>query len=300
MTGALVPLHLDPLALSPQLVVLLVWSAGVLLLLAWWYGRGLMRLRRHPQGRRRLRLRPLALVVGCLVTAAALLPPLGTIAEARLSTHMGQHMALVLGSAPLLALGAPGPCILAGMPAGLRRVMVASIRRVPASWLGAPVLAWVLFVGLLWLWHLPGPYDLAVRSDAVHVLEHATFLATAWLFWWHLASPSRRRLEGPLATLYVAAVIPPAGALGAMLTFADQPLYATQATMTAALGADPLLDQRIGGLVMWVPMDVGLIVVAVGLFGHWLARKEQHEALVTLASGSAGVRPAKNRTGAHA
>lgn len=299
MSGAYVVVHVDPGALPAVTVVLLSWSLAALLLLVW-YARGLRRVRRHARGRHLHRWRPLAFLGGAAVVLVATLPPLGMLAEGRLSTHMAQHMVLVMGAAPLLALGAPGQALLAGMPTPARRRVVAFVRRLPLSVLGAPFLAWALHVGALWFWHLPTAYDAAVRSDAAHALEHGTFLATAWLFWWHLATPSRRRLEGPSAVFYVVAAIPPGAALGAVLTFAGNPIYPVQAAATAALGGDPLLDQRIGGLVMWVPMDLGYILVAVLLFSSWFTGMQQRSAPADAGSVNRPTRPVRSRMGVRA
>jgi putative membrane protein len=74
--------------------------------------------------------------------------------------------------------------------------------------------------------------------------------------------------------LYVVAAIPPGAALGAVLTFPSHPLYPAQAARAAASGIDPLLDQRIGGLVMWVPLDFAYILLAVLLLSRWLRSME--------------------------
>jgi putative membrane protein len=274
--------HIDLFALGGTSLVLVSWSVAAMVLVGWCYTRGLRRIRRHPQGRRLHRWRPFAVVGAAVVVLAAMLPPLGTLAEARLSTHMAQHMMLILVAAPMLALAAPGQALLAGMPSAVRQRVVAVVHRLPLSVLCAPLLAWALHVGAVWFWHLPAPYEAAVRSDAAHLLEHAAFFGTAWLFWWHLATLSSRRLRGPAAVLYMVAAIPPGAALAAVLTFAGSPIYDEQAAATAALGADPLLDQRIGGLVMWVPMDLGYILVAVLLFNRWFKGMQQSGAAVAV------------------
>jgi cytochrome c oxidase assembly factor CtaG len=234
-----------------------------------WYVRGLRRLSRTSRGRAH-RGRPWALAAAALVTAAVTAPPAGELLEERLATHMAQHMTLILVSAPLLAVSGCGLPLLTGLPRALRRVVVRIQHRLAASTVLGPHLAWGAYIGALWLWHLPAAYDEAVRSTYAHVTEHACFLVTAWLFWWYLIGPARRRLRGPAAVLYVAAAVPPGAALGALLTFSGHPLYPTQAQDAHAAGADVLFDQRVGGLVMWVPMDFVFVAIAVVLVGGWL------------------------------
>jgi cytochrome c oxidase assembly factor CtaG len=267
-----VPLHAHAAHAAHADTTTLAVLAGSVLLgspVAWCYVRGLRRVRSHPQGRRTQRWRPYAAVAGVLVVLVVCSPPVGEHLEDRLSTHMLQHLALIMVAAPLIALASPGQPLLAGLPRGLRRSLVRAARRLPTSSLLSPHLAWALFVAALWLWHLPVAYDAAVRSETLHLLEHAAFLSTAWLFWWHLAVLGRHRLRGPVALLYTLAAVPPGAALGAMLTFPGHPLYPLQAAHAAASGIDPLLDQRIGGLVMWIPIDFAFLLVAVLILARW-------------------------------
>jgi putative membrane protein len=281
----------------PAVALLAVLVAGGAVL-AWWYAVGLGRLLARDHGRARGARRDAVrgpvrggrhgrraayLLAGLgsalLVTAS----PLGAVLDQRLSTHMAQHVVLICVSAPLLALAAAWPTVLAGMPAPVRRRITSLRHRIPTAGLLGPHLAWALHVGALWLWHLPAAYDAAVRSPLLHIAEHTAFLGTAWLFWWHLARLGRHRLRGPAAMLYVVAAIPPGAALGAVLTFADRPLYAAQAALARAAGTDPLLDQRLGGLAMWIPLDFAYLALAVGLFAHWLRRLgRQHAASGTM------------------
>jgi len=270
MSGALVPLHVTTGGLGAAGAALLVVGGLVSVLLLGCYLRGLVRVRRHPQGRRRQRAwRPLALTASVVSLLVVTLPPLGEVLEQRLATHMVQHIVMIMVSAPLLALAAPGQPTLAGMPGPVRRPLVRLGHRLPGAVLLAPGLAWVLHVAALWAWHMPAAYDAALDSELVHLCEHACFLLTAWVFWWHLATVAQRRLRGPAALLYVVAAVPPGAALGAMLTFPQHPLYPAQAAHAAASGINPLLDQRIGGLVMWIPLDLVYLAIAVLLMGRW-------------------------------
>jgi len=234
------------------------------------YLRGLAVLRQHEQGRRQQQGRPWALLAGVLVVIVFTATPLGELLEHRMWTHMTQHVVLIMVAGPLLAFSAPGPVLLAGLPREVRRPLVRAFRRLPLALVLSAPAAWILQVAAMWVWHLPAAYDLAVENELAHVLEHACFLLTAWLFWWYLLSPSRRRLHGMPAVFYLAASVPPGAALGAVLTFPQHTLYPAQAHLAAEAGMDPLLDQRIAGLVMWVPLDFAYLVLAVLLFGRWL------------------------------
>jgi putative membrane protein len=123
----------------------------------------------------------------------------------------------------------------------------------------APV-AWTLHVAMLWAWHLPSLYEAALRSEAVHVLEHTAFFATALLFWWLLVAPHGRRLGTGAAVMYLFAAALQCTILGALITFARHPWYPSHYATTRAWGFTPLEDQQLAGLLMWIP--AGLVYVA--------------------------------------
>lgn len=274
LTGLVVPMHAEATAgggaatLEWALLALTVVGLGV-------YLRGLVRLRRHEQGRRQQRGRPWALAAGVVVVAVIAGSPLGELLEQRLSTHMAQHVVLIMVAAPLLAWSAPGVPVLAGLPGGVRRPLTRLGHHLPVRTIGSAPVAWLASVGTMLAWHLPGPYDLAVGNELAHLAEHASFLLTAWWFWWHLLAPSAHRLRGIPAVGYVVASIPPGALLGAVLVFAQHPVYPSQAELASDSGIAPLLDQRIGGLVMWAPMDFAYMAIAITLFGRWLASAER-------------------------
>ncbi len=226
--------------------------------------------------------RLLAFVAAVAVLAAALGPWAEQLAQRSLAAHMGQHMLLLVVAAPLLAAAAPGTPLVLVLPVGARRRVAAArhrLRRAPGlRGLSSPLGAWLLSVVTLWLWHLPPLYEAALGSELLHVLEHASFLLGAWAFWWYVLHEGPARLRGGAAVLFVFAATLPGAALGAVLTFAQAPLYPTQAAGAARAGLDPLTDQQLAGLVMWVPPDVVYLAVTVALVLPWLARLAGDEA----------------------
>lgn len=269
------------------MTVLLLYALPIVVLLAPTYVAGLRALLAHPQGRRQQRLRVACLLTGVVTLVAITTPPVGEWLEPRMWTHMTQHLVIMMVATPLIALGRPGQVLLAGMAPRWRRRMVRLTHRLPGLGLAAPA-AWVAYVAALWIWHVPGPYDAAVRHDWVHVLEHVTFAVTSWAFWVVLIRLAADLRRGPLGALYVASVVPPGAALGAVLTFATHPLYPVQADEASARSIDPLLDQRIAGLVMWIPLDMAFLGLAIWLFARWWQREQ--DAPTPLPVAALGVR----------
>jgi putative membrane protein len=217
---------------------------------------------------------------GLATVVLALLSPLDTLAHGLFVAHMAQHMLLVMVAAPLLVLGAPGLPLAVSLAPDWRR-RLGRLRHRPAvhgarDLLTRPLVAWAVHVGTLWAWHMPGPYQAALGNDLVHAVEHASFLATAVLFWWVVLSrQGRRRLAPGFAVLYLFAAALQGSALGALLTLAPAPLYPLQAASAPAWGPAPLADQQLAGLVMWVPADLVYLGAAGALFMGWLLSLER-------------------------
>ena len=87
--------------------------------------------------------------------------------------------------------------------------------------------AWLLFTAATWFWHFPPIYELALRSDGWHYLQHICFLGTALLFWYPVIRPypSRPSWSPWLLIPYLILADVQNTLLSALLTFSDQPLY---------------------------------------------------------------------------
>jgi len=233
------------------------------------YGRGL-----YSTGIRAVsRARAAAFVAGVLVALGAVVSPLHSAGDARFSMHMIQHQVLMLIAAPLIVAGRPGLVLALALPMRARKVGWAIGRTRPVAWvlgvLRNPFVILLVYAGVLWIWHLPGPYDAAVRGSAAHAAEHIAFLGVALWFWSGVmrTGPRRRVQYVPSMSLVIGAMML-VGWLAAVLTFGkiDYPIYVQRA---ALLHIDPMVDQELAGTLMWVPMTLVSFGVFAALFVHW-------------------------------
>jgi len=207
--------------------------------------------------------RALAFGAGLLALTAAVNGPLHDFAERSfVSAHMVQHLVLVLVVAPLLLAGLPAELIdplLA--PRGLRAVV---------AWATHPPIALAIYSAALVAWHLPGPYALTLSSDAWHVTAHVTMLAAAVVAWWPVAGASRSVPALPYAAqiLYLFAFGIPMTVVAAMITGAETLLY-------PSASPTPLQDQRLGGVLMWVPAGIVPLVAFTIVFFRWAAAEAE-------------------------
>jgi putative membrane protein len=258
---------------EPIVVALLVLSAIL-------YAVGLFRLWTASEtGAGVSKWRAIAFGFGWAALAVALLSPLHALGGALFSAHMTQHELLISVGAPLLVLGRPLIPFLWALPQPYRRTVggFAKVGIVRRSWevLTLPSIAFALHAVALWVWHLPGPYQATLTSDVAHSLQHASFLATALLFWWTIFSFHGGELARGRAIFYLFATVLQTGALGALLTFAQTLWYPAYASTTAPWGLAPLEDQQLGGLIMWIPGSLAYLVAALAIFAEWLRDSER-------------------------
>lgn len=252
-------------------------------LLAYLYARGLSRWEQRT--REHSRWRTASYYTGLVVLVLIYESPLDRLGEHHFSMHMIQHNIAMMIVPPLIYLGAPATPVLRGMPKGFRRRFVepflrSSVTRGVWNFLTYPVIAIALFAGSQWIWHLgPGLYDLALRDDFVHDLQHISFLVIAMIFWWNIIDPKPRRSRiNPmgLRIVYFYAAMIPKHILAAFITFADEPFYPTYERVRLFLPGTPLDDQQLAGLLMWVPFGEALnLTVAAIIFAVWWRQSDQ-------------------------
>jgi putative membrane protein len=129
----------------------------------------------------------------------------------------------------------------------------------------------------LWLWHAPGLFQAALKSEPIHVLQHLSFLVFDLLFWWTLIHGRQRALGYGAAVLYVFTTSLHSGALEGFLTFAAVPWYSAYRGNTVLWGITPAEDQQLAGLIMGVPTGALYLCAGLGLFAGWLHALDARE-----------------------
>ena len=215
-------------------------------------------------------------ISGMLLIFLALASPLDELGDEYLfSAHMLQHLVLTMIGPPMLLLGTPGWLI----EPLLRRRTVLRIGKA----LTYPAVAFLLFNVNFWLWHAPSLYNATLSDENLHIFEHLLFLITATLYWWPVFSPveeglPRLSLGGQILYIFLGGM--PSVALGAGLTFLP-PLYAPYIQQSVrAWGISPAADQQLGGLIMWVPLNIAYIVVVSVLFIRWMQQQDAKQRLM--------------------
>lgn len=242
-----------------------------LLLAAAVYAVGLWRLRTRSARGRPAQARHAGLyALGWLILAGALVSPLHEAGERSFTMHMIEHELLMLPAALLLVAAQPGPMLLWGLPRPLRRLFGSASRWSVWGRLSEPITATAIQALAVWLWHMPGPFDLALRHEGWHILQHSCFVLGALLFWWAML----HRANEALAAICLFATSMIGGALGALMALATSPWYAAYAAMgMTPFGIAPEQDQQLAGLIMWIPGGLFHLGAALWFLGRWLTGK---------------------------
>lgn len=223
------------------------------------------------------RWRPISYIAGLVVIGIALMSPLDVLVQQLFFMHMIQHFLLIMFAPFLLLLPNPMPYLMWGLPPGLRPPVGVIINRIlnRETWIGrllrkatAPMTVWFIMIAFIVGWHDPNLYNAALRSEFVHDLEHITMFIAGMLFWWTVTGAGPRlhkNLSRPAKILFVLAAIPPNMALGATLAFAQQPIYSFYDDMPRLWGISVMDDQRLSGIIMWIPGSMMYFMTALAL-----------------------------------
>ena len=222
--------------------------------------------------------------MGVTALLVALISPLHAVGEAYFSVHMVQHLLLSLVAPPLLLLSNSFPVMLWAFPTQDRITLGRLVGqpgwiRSALRWLTHPVVAWTLFVGTQWLWHLPAGYNWALENRWAHYFEHLSFFVTAILFWWPVigAPPLHSALNFPARMAYVFLAWMPNSLLGAGLTLSRGVLYPHYLQTAQTYGIDAAVDQQLAGLIMWVPGDLLFAIIMILLLVAFMQHEERQE-----------------------
>jgi cytochrome c oxidase assembly factor CtaG len=207
-----------------------------------------------------------------VVVLVALVSPVDALAEQSFTMHMLQHV-LLLDVAPILLLCALTKVLLRPVT----RQTLAFERR--AGVLAHPAFAVVLYVGVMWVWHVPALYDAALEHETLHVLEHVIFFSAGFLYWWHLLSPVRTRLDqrGMYPVVYMLSTKVLVGLLGIGLTFAPDALYAFYEERGGIWGLSPSEDQAAAGALMALEQSIIMGIALTWLFVRALGESEREQ-----------------------
>ena len=268
-----------------------VWDPALLffVLLGWLYFRGLKAFR-GPLPIKKWQIGLFYLGLGTVILA--MLPPIDPLSDQLFFVHMIQHLMITNIGVPLMMFGVPVLICVRGISPGFRRnVYFPIVKNRPLRWffnlISLPLVSLAIFQSAYWFWHVPSFYNLALFNDAWHLVEHTCFAWASILLWRNIIDPAPMKapLPLPMRMLFVMALMASNVILSAFLSFSDDVWYAYIGRPIPMWWQpwDHLDDQRLGGLLMWVPGEfLDFFVVSV-IFAVWIRKVRSEEKAVRAA-----------------
>lgn len=275
-------LLLDNWSYDPSLIPLVAVAA----LHLFGHFRHVKAARRRGRATRDLHQQAVLFQAGLVVLAIAIFSPIDAASDRYLLAHMVQHIILMFFAPPLVVLGAPWLPFLWALPPKARRVYGSayrSLHRQPTlsavrRFLTNPATSIVAFGVDMIFWHFPGPYDLAVRDQAIHILfEHGSFFLLGIAFWLQMVGsrpfspvwPPIKRAWALVGTNVVMIMI------AMTLALFTNDLYSAYADIPGRVMSQ-MTDQQLAGATLWVCGDFTIAPALYVLIARWL-RDSEHD-----------------------
>lgn len=203
----------------------------------------------------------------------------GVYGRVHFSTHMLQHMSLMVPVPLLLVFGAPITLAMRTLPArtdgsfGAREMLMQLVHSRVLRVLGHPLVAAGLFTGSLIVFYYSRLFQLAMFTHTGHVLMTAHFLLTGYLFVWALVGidPGPARPPYPMRLVLLLVVLGFHAFFGISLMSSGTLLapdwwHSIGQTDDAAL----LADQQTGGAIAWGAGDIPSLLLGLALLVSWV------------------------------
>lgn len=239
------------------------FSWGVFLAVAFtsaWFLRGLALT--LPEERPRSG-RAFAFLTGIALIYASMQTYVDYAAQHMFFIHRLQHLVLHHTGPFLIALAHPWDVIGRGMPDSLRRWLLAPSIRKPLAMIQRPVIATILFVGLIYLWPAPPVHFYAMLDPRLYSLMNWSVTIDGILFWALILDPRPKPTAsigyGPRAFICLA-ILPPQIILGAMLAFSTRDHFEVYSICGRIIDMTGLEDQQLAGLILWIPPSMMSVI----------------------------------------
>jgi len=226
---------------------------------------GVIRLK--GRGRRWPWSRTLAFVCGLLVVFVAVGSGLAAYDTTNFTLHVVQHVMLMMGAPPLIALGRP---VTLTLQATSRRTQVSVLgiaRSKALEVLTSPPVAWALYYGTMYGFFLTGVYGYSDAHPLFHDLTHLEFLVAGLVYWIPVIGldPLRRRISYGPRLLMLALGMPFEAFLGISIMSMRRPIAPINS----------LASTHTGGEVLWILSGVFTMMALLVIVRLWFQQLDR-------------------------
>ena len=213
--------------------------------------------------------RAIFFLAGLGVTFLATQSVLGMYDSAYFSFHMVQHLVLIMVAAAMFALATPLDLAYDTGPPWMRALLDSGFMKVVTH----PLFAFGLYFVFIPFTHLTSFFDLTLRNEPIHNLEHVGFLVVGYLFFRVAFGLERGRTIHPgLRLVYVMAAVPVDTFTGLALAMTTHnPFSAYRTTAPSGSTAGSILNNvHLGGAIMWIGGDALMLLACIPIAVTWV------------------------------
>lgn len=257
-----------PWELSPTALALLALAAVV-------YVRGCRR--RRPSVSRQVRF-----WLGWVLMWQAFQTRWDYYAEHQFFVHIMQQLSLH-DFAPLLIMWSyPLTPLRTGVPQAwrlrwLRPINRSAVARGAKLVLFNPLFTALLFGGMALLWLIPSFHPFVMLNAPTYRLMNWSMALDGLLFWWLVLdtrpNPPAHLSPGKRVFLPLLAMLPTM-LWGAILALSMTDYYPIYEICGRALNLEPLTDQHLGGLILWIPGSMPMVLASMIALRGWMRLSE--------------------------
>ncbi len=255
-----------------------VWAAAIVAAAAWYFRATRSLAARNP------RLphpawRTVSFALGLVLVAGAVMSPIHEYGDELLWVNFSGFLLLTMLAPPLVVLGAPLTLAFRVTGCSGRRRLRGFYRHPLARAITFPITAWFLFAAVTYIWQFSSLTELAARNWLVRDLQEWTLLVVGLVFWYVALAvdPVFWRMGYPLRVLFVGVEMVHKGLFGGMFLSMSTPFHQQFAENLPAWAPAPMMDQRIGILILWVGGNIVFIAAIIGLIIGWLRYEARNQ-----------------------
>lgn len=195
--------------------------------------------------------------------------------------HRLQHLVLHDIGPVLLAASAPAAVISRGLPAwlpGRMAGMSAQLRPVGRV-IFDPWTATLMYIASLLVWIWPSVHFDVMLSSWLYRLMNWSVVLADLPFWWLILDPRPYplgRVKGWHRLLMLFVVMLPMMLAGAILSLSRHDVYPVYGICGRFAPVSPVADQQLGGLIIWIPGTLLILIVMLMVLGRTL--RQEHAA----------------------
>jgi putative membrane protein len=246
--------------------------------------------RRRQLGLRTGFWRTLSFFLGLLMIYVVMQTYIDYLSQHMFWVHRLQHLILHHVAPFLIVLAYPLEILASGMSERWHHRILLPIWnswpvRAVYPFLQNPVMAPILFVGLIYFWLRPSIHFDAMLSERLYLVMNWSMLLDGLLFWWLMLDNrmphESRTLPHSVRIIVLFASMVAQILIGSHIALSKTPLYDVYNVCGRAWPISPLTDQTIGGLITWIPSAMMSVIGILLVIRLWMRYNAAEHELAT-------------------